>query len=87
MTVQTRSQTKKAAALTSLDNEFEEVFRSIHRGGEGWTGVLTVVEMECWLKVLAPQHRIIWWTTGVEEGVFEDEDIPEEDYAAVYMAL
>ena len=82
--MQTRSQTKRAAALNSLDKEFEDVFRAIHRGVIPWPHSLPPTRC---LLTLAPQHRIIWWTTGVEEGVFEDEDVPEEYYAAVYKAL
>ena len=31
--------------------------------------------------------RIMWWKTGLEEGVFTDHDIPSNDYQEVYEAM
>jgi hypothetical protein len=78
MAIQTRSKSNKTAARTlAATQDIEKVFRQIHLG----TYVLVNP------SDLTEEHRILWWSTGIEEGRFEDKDIPEEDYAAVYTAL
>jgi len=78
---QTRFQTKRAQ---KEDQDFEDVFRAIHRGVIPWAHSFTRTRR---MLSLSLQHRILWWTTGVEEGAFGDEDVPEEYYAGVYKAL
>ena len=78
MAIQTRSKSNKTAARTlAATQDIEKVFRQIH------VGTYVLVNP----SDLTEEHRILWWSTGIEEGRFEDKDIPEEDYAAVYTAL
>jgi hypothetical protein len=78
MTMKTRSQTKTTAQRTlAVTQDIEDVFRKIHQGAFVLVNPSDLTEA----------HRILWWTTGVEEGAFEDEDIPDGDYPAVYKAL
>ncbi len=85
MTMQTRSQTRSQTKRAQKeDQDFEDVFRAIHRGVFPWPHNFTTTR--CML-CMSLQQRILWWTTGVEEGAFGDEDVPEEYYAAVYKAL
>jgi len=76
--MKTRSQTKTTAQRTlAATQDIEGVFRRIHQGAFVLVNPSDMTE----------EHRILWWMTGIEEGKFEDDDIPEEDYEAVYKAM
>ena len=76
--MKTRSQTKTTAQRTlAATQDIEGVFRRIHQGAFVLVNPSDLTE----------EHRILWWVTGIEEGKFEDEDVPEEDYEAVYKAM
>ena len=78
MTMKTRSQTKTTAQRTlAATQDLEEVFRKIHQGAYVLVNPSDLTE----------QHRILWWITGIEEGKFDDDDIPMRDYEAVYKAI
>ena len=85
--MKTRSQTKTTAQRTlAVTQDIEDVFRKIHQGA-----FFLLLRLPPFSgphpSDLTEAHRILWWTTGVEEGAFEDEDIPDGDYPAVYKAL
>ena len=78
MAIRTRTQTRTAAQKTlNGDGHIEATFRLLHRGGHVLVNPSDLDE----------EHRILWWTTGLEEGVFTDDSIPEKDYHAVYNAM
>ena len=76
--MRTRSKTKTTAQRTlAATPDIETVFRKIHKGS------FVLVNP----SDLTNEHRILWWITGVEEGTFKDEDIPDDDYLAVHNAM
>lgn len=76
--MKTRSQTKTMAQRTlAATKNIEHVFRQIHQGAFVLVNV----------SDLTREHRILWWITGIEEGIFEDDDVPDEDYSDVYRAM
>ncbi len=76
--MKTRSQTKTTAQRTlAAPQDIEDAFRKIHR--EGFVLVNP--------SDLTDVRRVLWWSTGVEEGVFNDDDIPAGDYEAVYETM
>jgi len=78
MAIKTRSQTRTAAQRTLNNHEnTEATFRTIHKAGH-----ILVNPSD-----LDDKNRILWWTTGIEEGVFTDADIPPADYSEVYKAM
>ena len=74
----TRSQSTKART----QHVFEPMFRRAHQLTIQ-RGVPQLGTFDCWSK----NAQIIWWSTGIEEGVFEDDQIPEALYGDVYNAL
>lgn len=75
---QTRTQTRTAAQKTlNGDEHIEATFRLLHRGGHVLVNPSDLDDKE----------RILWWTTGLEEGVLTDDNIPENDYRAVHDAM
>ena len=83
--MQTRSMTRRSsiAAQDARDREWaksrdiEHIFRLIHQGK------MVLVNP----SDLTDEHRILWWVTGLEEGKFTDDDIPEKDYPEVYSEI
>ena len=69
----------RAASQRTLndDSNKEATFRTIHNAGH-----ILVNPSD-----LDDKSRILWWTTGIEEGVFTDDDIPVADYTEVYKAI
>jgi len=74
-----------------LDKNIEATFRTMHNAGGvhmvSPAGHIWADSNHCNPSDLDDKRRIIWWTTGVEEGVFTDDDIPAADYSEVYKAM
>ena len=74
--MQTRSQTNSLKITQGL-LLIEQSFRELHASGYILTNPSDMED----------DIRILWWTTGLEEGIFTDDDIPEKDYSMVYSEL